>query len=971
MQAGAGFGKTTALCQAIEQNTLAPRGVDLWLGCEPADCDGEHLRRGLTTSLGLTGPAGNEELSEAISAHSPAQVCIVFDDVHEIEPGSSGAEVLSDLVRSLPSNAHLVLASRTGPPLNLARLEAQGQVERLTEKELTLNQDDLASLAARAGRRPEDVSHLGGWAALVTLGLHSGPISGFLNEEVLGSLDEPQRHLLSIIVSLGGVDSPTLQTLTGVDPAKQLANLPMVQHDGGWFRAHDLWREVFSAEEIKTSLNTHLRPAVEALLESGNPVNGNAVRAVDMALRSSEDDLIIRTLRESIISGGVEDPETLRRWKNQIPPHLDTHPLSTHIEGLLLQSTDPTTDRCRDRFERAAAGFAALGDGHAEVCAVAELGFWHHIQRDSAGLLAVAMRMIELADRGERAAAPYIEIIGGFRALADGDPHRLLASVKRARDNPMIGRFAAIADWLEYQARELLGDTSVELADRYLDGVNAIRGTEVIAISARWRAGHVEELIADPTSWESRSGSERARFLSHAWLAAVTAGTGDTVTARRHHSLATQLAGERGAAQVEISLGLPEALIVHEEGDLEKAEQLMRTLVLRSPIANNTRLSYNGSGSLISRIEPTAMDQLTVPLPDRDISLGLALRELDQTGELTAIAAVKWPERPGLLLSSLFLRTACEFVAAGWAAGRTEAAPSAEWLLEVIGDAARDRLRDHTEHAHPEVAKAAKAILSSVPLAPMQRRNFRLLGTEQLFFGDEEVRHDDWRRERVRSLFGYLVFHPNTTRDATMAAMWPEASEEAARRNLRSTLNLLLGVLEPGRAGGDAAYFVRADTNRVRLGGHDRLDVDVWRFDSLLDKAAQLEADGAPSLSLECLLEATELYRGELLASVHEGEWLHLERQRLHIRFVNAAVRASELLLAHDRADEAIRLANRAVKIEPWSEAAHRTLVAGHLQRNDRAAAHRAMHICREVLDELGGPVDELTEMLQRRLTER
>jgi len=290
-------------------------------------------------------------------------------------------------------------------------------------------------------------------------------------------------------------------------------------------------------------------------------------------------------------------------------------------------------------------------------------------------------------------------------------------------------------------------------------------------------------------------------------------------------------------------------------------------------------------------------------------------------------------------------------------------------MLDVIGDPARDRMRDHTRHSLKSVADAAKEILTSVPLPPPETRTLRILGPEQLEIGGVESNHEDWRRERVRSLLGYLVVHPDATRDAVMTALWPDASEEAARRSLRSTLNLLLGVLEAGRTGGDAAYFVRTDGNRVRLAGHDRLDVDVWRFDSLLDEAEQLESDGAPSLALECLSEAIGLYRGDLLSGIMEGDWLHLERQRLHVRFVAAAVRGAELMLAHDRADDAIRLATRTVQIEPWSEPAHRTLVAAHLQRGDRAAAHRAMQRCHEMLQELGGPIDELTAMLERRLS--
>ena len=963
VQAGAGFGKTTGLAQAVEQNLLAPRGLDVWLGCEPADVDGEHLQSGVAAALGIDPEADLERIADAVAAHSPVQVCLILDDFHEVTEASTGAAFAEDLISALPSNGHLCLTTRTPPPLGLARLDAQGRVARLDERDLALDTADITTLAARAGRTAAEVAHLGGWPALVALGLRSGPVADFLDEEVLTNLDDDQRRLLSVVVALGGAGDTLLTELTGIDPGPSLGSLPMVHHTDGWYGAHALWLEVFSLDSLEEIRAELLRPAVEHLLAAGEPE-----RAVELACRGAEVDLIVRALREAVITGRVENQETLRRWLTLIEEPAATHPIATHIRGLVEQALDPTTSRCRELFERAADGFAALGDTEAVVSAVAELGFWHHIQRDAAGLVGVAGRMTALNEAGESAAAPYIDIIAAFVALAQGDPDAMLSAVRRARTVEMTGRFVAIADWLEFQALEFLGRTEVELADRYLDGAGAIRGTEVIAISARWRAGRIEELLADPTSWQSRSGSDRARFLTHAWLAAVTAGTGDTDSARAHLVSAERFAGERGAKQVEISLALPEALIVHEEGDSTRAEQMMRDLVARIPIAPDTRLSYNGSAGLVARIEPDAFAELTVPMPARDVDLGLALHAMDLEGDVGPIAAVTWPPATGLLLSSLFLRTTCEFVAAGWAAGRTEAKPAAEWLLDVIGDAARSRFRDLTEHPIEAVATAARDILTAVALPPTETRRLRLLGTERLVLGDVESDHEDWRRERVRSLLGYLVVHPETTRDAVMAALWPDASEDAGRRNLRSTLNLLLGVLEPGRAGGDAAYFVRSDGNRLRLAGHDRLDIDVWRFDSLVDEAEQLEADGAPSLALECLVEAAELYQGDLLAGIQEGEWLHLERQRLHVRFVNAAVRCGELLLAHDRVDEAVKLASHTTQVEPWSEPAHRTLVAAHLQRGDRAAAHRAMQRCREVLEELGGPVEETTAMLERRL---
>jgi DNA-binding SARP family transcriptional activator len=964
VQAGAGFGKTTALTQAVEQNLLAPRGRDVWIGCEPADTDADHLQRGIAGSLGLAHDAELAPILDAVAAASPTQVCLIFDDVHDIPDGSSGALLLHRLVADLPANGHLLLSGRSDPPLNLARLDAQGRVDRLDEHDLALGRAELAELAERARRPIEDIENLGGWPALVALGLRSGPVRQFLDEEVIATLDDDQREILALVIALDGADDALLNALTGINADRSIAELPMVHQSDGWYRAHALWSQIFPIEVIETTRASHQRAAVEHLLD-----HAQLGRAVDLACRTEQSDLLIRALHNTVISGNVENVGVLRRWRAMLPDDVLRHPIGRHIEGLIAQATDPTTTRCLELFQQAADAFEALGDYDGVVNAIAEIGFWHHIRRDTANLLLVANKMQELSDRGVTAATPYTEVTRAFVGISQGDPEVILASVRRARSAPMTGRFHAIADWLEFQALEFSGHTDVDLADRYLAGAGAIRGTEVIAMAARWRAGRIEELLADPEAWRARSGSDRARFLCHAWTSAVMAGTGRVTEAREHLAMARRFAGEASAPQVEITLGLPEILVEHESGSGDAAPAMLLELLDRLPLAPGTRLSYNGAGALIARTHPESLASLAVPMPARDVDLGVALREMDQTGEISAIAALEWPETPGLLLSSLFLRTTCEFVCAGWAAGEPHARPTAEWLLDIIGDPARQRFRDHTEHRLPVVAAAAKEILASVPLPPTEIRALRLLGPERLEIGGVESNHEDWRRERVRSLLGYLVVRPDATRDAVMNALWPDASEEAARRSLRSTLNLLLGVLEAGRTGGDAAYFVRTDGNRVRLAGHDRLDVDVWRFDSLLDEAARLESDGVPSLALECLSEAIDLYRGDLLTGIMEGDWLHLERQRLHVRFVAAAVRGAELMLAHDQADEAIQLATRTVQIEPWSEPAHRTLVAAHLQRGDRAAAHRAMQRCHEMLLELGGPVDELTAMLERRLT--
>ena len=49
--AGAGFGKTTAIAQALRANDATPRGIDVWVACEPGDEDAGRLSAAIVSGL--------------------------------------------------------------------------------------------------------------------------------------------------------------------------------------------------------------------------------------------------------------------------------------------------------------------------------------------------------------------------------------------------------------------------------------------------------------------------------------------------------------------------------------------------------------------------------------------------------------------------------------------------------------------------------------------------------------------------------------------------------------------------------------------------------------------------------------------------------------------------------------------------------------------------------------------------------
>jgi DNA-binding SARP family transcriptional activator len=187
---------------------------------------------------------------------------------------------------------------------------------------------------------------------------------------------------------------------------------------------------------------------------------------------------------------------------------------------------------------------------------------------------------------------------------------------------------------------------------------------------------------------------------------------------------------------------------------------------------------------------------------------------------------------------------------------------------------------------------------------------------------------------------------------------------EAALGNLRVTLGYLHKVLEPDRASGDAPWFVRAE-GEVLVLADEGVVIDAWDLDTLLDDADAAERAGAPTIALGHYEAALDLWRGDYLSEVYD-DWAGPERDRVRARFLTASVRAGELLLGQGEVDRALRIGTRAVEAEPWSEPAHRLVMAAHLARGDRASARHALDRCYSALSELGVDPEPSTAVFER-----
>jgi DNA-binding SARP family transcriptional activator len=197
-------------------------------------------------------------------------------------------------------------------------------------------------------------------------------------------------------------------------------------------------------------------------------------------------------------------------------------------------------------------------------------------------------------------------------------------------------------------------------------------------------------------------------------------------------------------------------------------------------------------------------------------------------------------------------------------------------------------------------------------------------------------------------MLAYLALEGSAHKYRLAGWLWPDSGEEAAKNNMRQLLRRL-------RLG--AGEVVRGDDHIELASG---VEVDVRHL-------SYIEAP-----SLELLRQDANLLEGLEYddAPVFE-EWLTVAREELRqLRVRSARAEAERLEVAGDH-KEALEYAQVWVRIEPFSEEAHRLLIRLHYLLGDRGAALSAFEGLKTLLDnELGiEPLPEtvaLARMVER-----
>jgi LuxR family maltose regulon positive regulatory protein len=978
--AGPGFGKTTALAQAVRANLFEPCGIDAWVSCEADHEDAGRLARSILDALDGCGDhsrtrPGARDVLDALIRCAPLDVCLLLDDVHQVPAGSPGSALLAEVVRALPDTAHLVLSGRLAPDIPLARRQAAGQVAGIGAADLAFTDVETTALARRFGREIAVTEQLHGWPALVRLALAAGPSASwrYAREEVLNGLPDRLRRALAALAALGSATAAELAKVVGepVPPEDLVRRIPLVDRlDDGRYRAHDLWTDPVARTVPGHQLRVLRARAVEVL-----SARGELARAGHVACRAHDWELLARLAVDLVRSTLSTLPRaTTERWLAAVPPEMADEPafLLLRAAGMHARDfTDPSIDRLVDD---ACQGMLEAGNQEDAAVALGQAVITAHSRGDLVRLAAVAER----AGRLDMSGSPVLRLLRHSAAavLAElaGDPEAALTELAHApvHEVPRVLAMSALRFHIHCLDMCGRGREAAELAERMLGDVSddLVRHH---AAAARWFDGNPEDLERlrrqpEPATdaGDAVDSTAREAFVSWALQAVMAASWGDCVSwpPRLCGDLTTQDNARDAvlacAAQAAVAVARGEEDSARETyarhlaswpTDIRLAERhLRRFLALGYVLSDRLRAQWDSTDLGPSHRVARTAARAVVDARDGDLA-----------------PAAQLPDAHALCF--LPLPWSVELAARLAGANHSRGLKLGGWLADTVGPAVhrqfRDLARTSTDAA---VAGGAARLLAALPTPPDHRLGIEVIGPMRLATDGVPVDAPQLRRTRVRQLLGLLTLRPVLKREQAMDLLWPGLDPARAARNLRVTLTHLRRLLEPRRANGAASHWLRCDGDAIRLVGSESLSVDLWTFHDLGDRVDQARAAGDIDRAAQLLGQAVALWRGDPLHDLHDlrDAAVVAELDQVRTRHVHNLLALGELRLVVADAAEAWWLADRALTLEPFEPRGHQLALAAALRGRapERVAATRERVL--SCLRQLGVAPDPATSILLR-----
>jgi LuxR family maltose regulon positive regulatory protein len=1027
LSAPPGYGKTTLLVDFLTGSSHPAAWVQLaeadsdpsvFLGCIIEAINRLHSKHG--KNIGIAAQTLLESAEASISAQQILTVLInelteplvspwllVLEDYHFI--ASMVVHQLVDLLlENCPAGLHVIISTRTDPPIALARIRAHGMLAELRAPELRFREDEIAMLITRfvPGVSEQSLIQLAekteGWAAALQIVCSSlngqdapraesfiAGLSGshryifeYLTEEVFHRQSDKIQTFLMNTAILSQMDAATCNALPGITNAQ--ATLDQLEHENlfltgldvqrHWYRYHHLFRE-FLLSKLQ-----HDQPDQVTLLHKMAGTHNEQIGELETAFSHYVEAKdwegaarVIQLFAPGYVEGGRV--EVLNRYLTILPDKvMHCHPVLLLQRGNVRRRLGEVGMAIND-YEDARTAFMAETnlEGVSQVLIrLAEINRIQGNYRQAEAMATEALSCAALEDHATRAEA-LMALAKSTGFLTGMNQGRSLAEQAAAEAHMADQRLSPLAraNFLQSLGQICWWHGDPQATIRYCKEALQMNPEDFSPIATQAYISLVSPTLywhdLDSALQYAERGLEIAQTLhlrellpsAYSALGNVLTRRGETARAEACLRQAMELAQALGLASYErlMTAGYL-AYNLYGQGRVDEARQLIESALWAYTGNPDTYEAY----VCRSVLADVSLEQ------GRFARAELLYTELVEVGErrqfriplgmvyfgLAYIHFVTQRNESGLG----FARKALELI---------EPTQAVQLFLDQ-GERSRvvcSNLQEAGENCHFLTRVLESLPTTNLVSSPMKNSavvTVQCLGPFRVFIAGEEISQERWVSTKARDMLAYFI----TFRGERMAgervfeAIWADkpgrgmAAFHTALSRLRHAL----------RREDSTPRFILVETGEYWL-DIAAFSVDVNEFETALTKARTASTE---ELAAQWYEQAISLYHGEYLDNLYY-DWLFAERHRLTQTYISVLRTLANFHFTRERYTNALELLERALRVDNLDEDLHCQIMRTYVALGDQAGlVHQYQDLEKTLSVELGMEPLVSTKKLYKRL---
>lgn len=1018
ISAGAGYGKTSLLVDYAHDTDLPV----CWLTLDASDGYAPTFIEYLVASIRVRFPQFGERVLDALYSHrGPAEavepyvrllldelehaidqyMVLILDNYHEVLESEPVNALLNGLLRYLPEQCHILLASRGIPRrLLLSQLASRQEVAGLGVKQLCFTEDEIRLVLERLGRNdlsPEQIRLLAerseGWITgillaaqthwsdatqeIVRLSGSNEMVFEYLADEVLAQQPPHIRRFLLGSALLPEMSPPLCDALLEItDSAQVLASLfaqnlftSRLDGEGVWYQYHQLFREFLVAKLERDDPDMHRllnRRRARLMRDQGNwpqaiesYLEARAYREAAEALEIAAPDLFAAGERARLAQWIDELPESVR----------EEHPMlllrrgRIYVEAERWEQAEPLLERAyRTLLERE----DMLGASRALV----QRAIAYRLQGRFEEAIAICQRVLELGGDRDPVAAIQTHHTLGLCYHMQGNPTRSESEMRRALE----------------LAQGQMDDTNAAFIAHDMGNIAVMRGN-----LPEGRQRYHQALL----HWR-KIGNPSNLAMTLQSLGVVHQYQGEYNEARNRFEESLQRARDHDAPRLQVYALLNLGDLARDTNQYDRAQEIYQqahdlassnsitSLMLYAQIAQGDLARLRGDYTQANRILVETQDQVEASRAPYEAALcswalgALRSAQGDVAGAKQALSTAlelftrlgmqRELARTHLHLALLAYRQNPEQAPAIERELRQHLARVAE-LRQELGSAQfivaegpavipllqygidgldGTRIRAEIEQLFPSArAPAFLRVLSrNYPLELLGLQGGRVLV--------EGRPVTQWESAVAREMVFLLATYPEgLARDRIIDMLWPEITPAKAMSQFYATMHRARKAL--------GAQTLVHEHGLYRLSRDCLYRYDVAEFQGLA-KLGRGQTDSAHIARVQ----AIQIYQSDFLEA-SDQDWANALRDSLRLEMVNMLGAEADYLLQLGQLAEAEALYLRMLAFDALDERAHRGVMLCRAKRSDPAGALRQFRECVRILrEELDTEPSSATQALYR-----